>query len=739
MPIASGQRQRIWRQLGRAGLPTPGGFALTADAYRHQIAALGLEDAVREYGAADLGRSRRLSIAIRLGLYQAPIAPEISEPLMAAWRTLREGGAPVAVRSSALVEDRAGANFAGQFESFLGLESEADVLTAVRACWAALWTTNARRYMDSYGLNPADTAMAVLIQPLVAARASGGGLSKTAEGQMLLSATWGLGSAIAQGEVVPDRIVLTRQGFVREIEAGRKDHRDTCGHGTAAPQKVEADLVAKPCLDHGQATTLGRMLLRAERVIGGPAEIEWALDDNGFTLLQARPLQVQPTRRAGRNLAAASQAQRPSGGHRLGRGACGGGQLRMRTFPRRAGRCAGDAGCRPGAEPHPAAGGRRRCRARRLDLASCLACARARHTDGARRARCDAADSRRRPGRRRWGCRHRAVDFVKRPRVFVTQPIAASALKRLRAMARVTVNEDSSRIIAKRALIAATRNCDILFPRLHDTVDRAVVTANPKLTAICSMTITPDRTDVATATARGIIVTTCPPIVHEATADINFGLMLAVARNMVVGDQYVRAGKFPGSQSNHLAGSWVYGKTIGLIGGGGRIGKAVARRAHGFSMRVLYWTPRRKPEAEEHEAGLTYVALDELLEESDFVSLHSPLKPESVHQIGARELRLMKKSAFIINTARGPIIDEAALIHALQRGQIAGAGIDTFEFEPKVSPALRKLPNVVLTPHLGSAVAELREQMAHVVVNNIEAVIEGRRPPNIINPQVLSP
>ena len=281
--------------LGRAGLPTPGGFALTADAYRHQIAALGLADMVRDYASADLGLSRRLSIEIRLGLYEQPIAPEILDQLLAAWRAQRETRGPGVVRSSALIEDRAGANFAGQFESFLGLDSETDVLTAVRACWAALWTTMARRYMDGHGLNPADTAMAVLIQPLVSARASGGGLSRTAEGQMLLSATWGLGSAIAQGQVVPDRILLTRQGFVRKIEAGRKDHRDTCGHGVgAAPQKVEAGLVTKPCLDHGQATTLGRMLLRAEQVVRGPAEIEWALDDVGFKLLQARPLHGQP-------------------------------------------------------------------------------------------------------------------------------------------------------------------------------------------------------------------------------------------------------------------------------------------------------------------------------------------------------------------------------------------------------------------------------------------------------------
>ena len=171
-----------------------------------------------------------MSVEIRLKLYQAPLAPEILEPLLAAWRAQRaESDQPGAVRSSALIEDRAGANFAGQFESFLGLSDETEFLTAVRACWAALWTTNARRYMDNHDLNPADTAMAVLIQPLVAARASGGGLSETAEGQMLISATWGLGSAIAQGEVVPDRIVLSRQGFcARSRPAARIIAKPAC-------------------------------------------------------------------------------------------------------------------------------------------------------------------------------------------------------------------------------------------------------------------------------------------------------------------------------------------------------------------------------------------------------------------------------------------------------------------------------------------------------------------------------
>jgi pyruvate,water dikinase len=282
--------------LARAGLPTPGGFCLTAEAYRRQIEVLGLGRALAEFGAADMRAQRRLSVDIRLGLYQQPIAPEIAEPLLAAWRGFRAmGGGAWAVRSSALIEDRADANFAGQFESFLGIDSENEFVTAVRACWAALWTTNARRYMANHGLDPAGTAMAVLIQPLVAARTSGGGLSKTAEGHMLLSATWGLGSAIAQGEVVPDRIVLSRQSFVRTIDVGRKDHRDICGHGKqVSAQAVPEAQAREACLKHGEATALGRMLRKCEDLLGMPVEIEWAADESGFKLLQARPLHMQP-------------------------------------------------------------------------------------------------------------------------------------------------------------------------------------------------------------------------------------------------------------------------------------------------------------------------------------------------------------------------------------------------------------------------------------------------------------
>src|SRR3977135_306758 len=282
--------------LAQAGLPTPGGFCLTADAYRAQIAALGLDDLVRRFAKADLVQRRRLSVEIRLGLYEQAVAAATRSPRLVAWQAQRTASAaPSAVRSSALIEDRKGSNFAGQFESFLGIADEAAFLTAVRACWAALWTTNARRYMENHGLSPADTAMAVLIQPLVQARASGGGLSETAEGQMLVSATWGLGSAIAQGEVVPDRIVLSRQGFLRKIDAGRKDHRETCGHGAGAqPEAVPTELVAAHFLQPGKAVTLGRMMRKAETVVGARVEMKGARDAAGFKLPQARPLRVEP-------------------------------------------------------------------------------------------------------------------------------------------------------------------------------------------------------------------------------------------------------------------------------------------------------------------------------------------------------------------------------------------------------------------------------------------------------------
>jgi len=325
-----------------------------------------------------------------------------------------------------------------------------------------------------------------------------------------------------------------------------------------------------------------------------------------------------------------------------------------------------------------------------------------------------------------------------RPRAFVTQPVAASALERLRRIADVTLNEDATHIPSPAELARAVRDADILFCLLHDTVDAQVIEAGTRLKAIASMKITPSAVDVAAASARRLPVTVIPPMVGEATADLHMGLLLAVARRILEGDRAVREGLFPGGQSRHFEGAAVHGKTIGLIGGGGRIGRAVARRARGFSMRCLYWGPRRKTEAEEREWGIEYAPLDRLLAESDFVSIHAPLNAETHHLVGAREIALMKPTAFLVNTARGPIVDEAALAAALRGGTIAGAGLDVFEREPRVETALLSMPNVVLTPHLGSAVAELRESMAHIVVDNIEAVLQGRRPPNCWNIEIYA-
>ncbi len=278
-------------RLGQAGLPTPGGFCVDAEAYRTQVRTLGLEaDARGVFSALESAQARRHSLMMKLGLLDQPITPAVLDPLLAAWRELTESsGALTAVRSSALVEDRFGSSFAGQFESFLGIESEADFITAIRSCWGALWATRALRYMATHDIDPAGTAMGVLVQPLVSARASGGGLSESAEGSMILSATWGLGSAIAQGEVTPDRYELSRDGALIGITAGRKDHQVGCIHTQAVP----AAMVAEPCLSERQAIELGGLLRRVEDLMGMPVEIEWAMDDSGFQLLQARPLHTQ--------------------------------------------------------------------------------------------------------------------------------------------------------------------------------------------------------------------------------------------------------------------------------------------------------------------------------------------------------------------------------------------------------------------------------------------------------------
>lgn len=276
--------------LVHAGLPVPPGFCVDARAYRMQIAALGLEESARGvFSSDDRPRARRCALDTKLGLMQGAIVPEVREPLLSAWRSIVGEGRPGVVRSSALVEDRAGSSFAGQFQSYLGLESEEDFLTAVRACWAALWSTRVLRYMATHDLDPADTAMGILIQPLVPALAAGGGLSRTANGEMLVNAAQGLGAAVAQGEVVPDRYVLDRSGRVKESALGQKYHALSCAHGRRAFSRT---LFGAPSLDAEQLAELALLMRKCEDIVGGPTEIEWARDDTGIALLQARPLVV---------------------------------------------------------------------------------------------------------------------------------------------------------------------------------------------------------------------------------------------------------------------------------------------------------------------------------------------------------------------------------------------------------------------------------------------------------------
>jgi len=279
-------------RLAHAGLPTPGGFCLDAAAYRHQLKALGLEAAARATASPDPALARRGALDMKLALLEQPIDAALREPLLEAWREMApHAAAGMAVRSSALVEDRFGASFAGQFESYLALQTEEEFETAVRACWAALWSTRVLRYMAAHDASPVETAMAVLVQPLVAAVCSGGALSRTACGDMVINATRGLGAAIAQGEVVPERIVLTADGRLKEALEGRAYAPLACAHGAA--RRRGGVFGTSRCLTDSQAVELGGLVRRAEDLMGMPVEVEWARQVEGFRLLQARPLHLE--------------------------------------------------------------------------------------------------------------------------------------------------------------------------------------------------------------------------------------------------------------------------------------------------------------------------------------------------------------------------------------------------------------------------------------------------------------
>jgi glyoxylate reductase len=265
-------------------------------------------------------------------------------------------------------------------------------------------------------------------------------------------------------------------------------------------------------------------------------------------------------------------------------------------------------------------------------------------------------------------------------------------------------------------------------------VDAALLEQCPGLKVVANFGVGFNHIEVAAATARKIPVTNTPGVLTDATADLAFALLLAVARRLGEGERLVRAQRWPGWEPMQLLGADVTGATLGVVGFG-RIGRALARRARAFDMRVMYWNRTRLSPAEED--GATFASLEEVLRRSDFISLHVAYNPETHHLLGERQLALMKPSAYVINTARGAVLDEAALVRALQTKRIAGAGLDVFEREPQLDPGLFQLENIVLSPHLGSATIGTRTKMGMIAVDNILAVCAGRRPPNCINPEVL--
>lgn len=327
-----------------------------------------------------------------------------------------------------------------------------------------------------------------------------------------------------------------------------------------------------------------------------------------------------------------------------------------------------------------------------------------------------------------------------RPRVFVTRQIPEEGLQLVREYYEVEV-WDRYTPPPREVLLRKASEADALVTLLTDKIDRELLEAAPRLRIVAQYAVGYDNIDVEYASRKGVYVTNTPGVLTDATADLTWALLLAAARRIVEADRFVRSGEYwrtgTGWHPLMMVGHHVTGKTIGIIGMG-RIGQAVARRARGFSMRILYYQRHRLPEELERELGAQYVDLDTLLRESDFVTIHVPLTRETYRMIGERELRAMKKSAVLVNTARGAVVDEEALARALREGWIAAAGLDVFEKEPLPPDSpLTKLDNVVLAPHIGSATRETRVSMAELVAKNLIAFFKGEVPPTLVNKEVL--
>jgi len=294
----------------------------------------------------------------------------------------------------------------------------------------------------------------------------------------------------------------------------------------------------------------------------------------------------------------------------------------------------------------------------------------------------------------------------------------------------------NDRVLTREELLLSVKGKQGLLPLLTEKVDGEVMdAAGQGLRVVANYAVGFNNIDVAAATARKIAVTNTPEVLTETTADLTMGLLLSVARRIVEADTFARAGKYRNWAPLLFVGTDIHNKTLGLFGFG-RIGFAVARRAAGFDMRVLYHDLQRAEAELEKQVNAEYVDKETLLKESDFISVHVPLSPDTLHMIGPEELSSMKSTAFIINTSRGEVIDEEALAASLGAKKIAGAGLDVFEHEPKIHPALAKMDNVVILPHIGSASIETRTQMGLVAAKNLIAALRGDIPPNCLNPEI---
>ena len=311
---------------------------------------------------------------------------------------------------------------------------------------------------------------------------------------------------------------------------------------------------------------------------------------------------------------------------------------------------------------------------------------------------------------------------VYRPYAFPDEidPALANELKRLVVRFETRLHEETDAIVCLTGL----------------RIDWALLDRAPKLRVVSNVAAGYDNIEVAACTERGVVATNTPDVLTEATADLAWALLLAAARRVTEGDRFVRAGKWKRWDWTARRGADVHGRTLGILGAG-RIGQATGQRASGFSMQVLYASRQRRL-LFEHVSMARRVDLKTLLRESDFLSIHVPLTKETRHLIGAKELALMKPGAILINTARGPVVDEAALVKALKSGRLAAAGLDVFEQEPKVHPALLKMDNVVVLPHVGSATDSTRRKMIETALRNCISALKGEMPPNAINGHALN-